>query len=115
MSPRSLFISRSTAVSLSGEFSFEDFETMARGGEKTQKQVQFLCPEMNHLFVEHGSLFHSTELENCPRLQLVLCFQLLIEEDDPRTFAPNADSELYPKKGKGLNPPPTFEILLSNS
>ena len=34
------------------ELSFEDFETMARGGEKTQKQVQFLCPKMNHLSVD---------------------------------------------------------------
>ncbi len=34
------------------ELSFKDFETMARGGEKTQKQVQFLCPKMNHLSVD---------------------------------------------------------------
>ena len=34
------------------ELSFEDFETMAHGGEKTQKQVQFLCPKMNHLSVD---------------------------------------------------------------
>ena len=34
------------------ELSFEDFEAMARGGEKTQKQVQFLCPKMNHLSVD---------------------------------------------------------------
>ena len=34
------------------ELSFEDFETMARGGGKTQKQVQFLCPKMNHLSVD---------------------------------------------------------------
>ena len=27
-------------------------ETMAGGGEKTQKQVQFLCPKMNHLSVD---------------------------------------------------------------
>ena len=25
---------------------------MAGGGEKTQKQVQFLCPKMNHLSVD---------------------------------------------------------------
>jgi len=30
----------------------EDFETMAGGGETTQKQVQFLCPQMNHLYVD---------------------------------------------------------------
>jgi hypothetical protein len=34
------------------ELSFEDFEMMAGGGEKTQKQVQFLCPKMNHLSVD---------------------------------------------------------------
>jgi len=28
------------------------FEMMADGGEKTQKQVQFLCPKMNHLSVD---------------------------------------------------------------
>ena len=31
------------------ELAFEDFEMMAGGGVKTQKQVQFLCPKMNHL------------------------------------------------------------------
>ena len=34
------------------ELAFEDFELMAGGGEKTQKQVQFLCPKMNHLSVD---------------------------------------------------------------
>ena len=34
------------------ELSFADFETMAGGGEKTQKQVQFLCPKRNHLSVD---------------------------------------------------------------
>ena len=34
------------------ELSFEDFETLAGGGEKTQKQVHFLCPKMNHLSVD---------------------------------------------------------------
>ena len=34
------------------ELSFEDFEMMAGGGEKTQKQVQFLCPKMDHLSVD---------------------------------------------------------------
>ena len=29
-----------------------DFETMAVGGVKTQNQVQFLCPKMNHLSVD---------------------------------------------------------------
>ena len=33
------------------ELAFEDFETMASGGVKTQKQVQFLCPKMNHISV----------------------------------------------------------------
>ena len=31
------------------ELAFEDFEMMANKGVKTQKQVQFLCPKMNHL------------------------------------------------------------------
>ena len=34
------------------ELSFEDFETMAGGGENTQKQFQFLCPKMNHLSMD---------------------------------------------------------------
>jgi len=34
------------------ELTFEDFETMAVVGVKTQKQVQFLCPKMNHLSVD---------------------------------------------------------------
>jgi len=29
-----------------------DFEMMANKGVKTQKQVQFLCPKMNHLSVD---------------------------------------------------------------
>ena len=37
---------------LTEELSFKDFETMARGGKETQKQVQFLCPKMNHLSVD---------------------------------------------------------------
>jgi len=37
------------------ELSFEDFEILARGGEQTQKQVQFLCPKMNHLPVDESS------------------------------------------------------------
>ena len=36
------------------ELAFEDFEMMAGGGEKTQKQVQFLCPKMNHLSVDEN-------------------------------------------------------------
>ena len=43
---------KDTKKSRGEELSFEDFETMARGGEKTQKQVQFLCPKMNHLSVD---------------------------------------------------------------
>jgi hypothetical protein len=34
------------------ELAFEDFEMMANKGVKTQKQVQFLCPKMNHLSVD---------------------------------------------------------------
>ena len=34
------------------ELAFEDFELMANKGERTQKQVQFLCPKMNHLSVD---------------------------------------------------------------
>ena len=40
------------SLSVGEELSFEDFETMARGGEKTQKQVQFLCPKINHLSLD---------------------------------------------------------------
>ena len=34
------------------ELAFEDFEMMANKGVKKQKQVQFLCPKMNHLSVD---------------------------------------------------------------
>ena len=31
------------------ELTFEDFEELAGGGVKSQRQVQFLCPKMNHV------------------------------------------------------------------
>ena len=31
------------------ELTFKDFEEMAGGGVKSQRQVQFLCPKMNHV------------------------------------------------------------------
>ena len=34
------------------ELAFEDFEDMDGGGVKGQKQVQFLCPKMNHVSVD---------------------------------------------------------------
>ena len=34
------------------DLSFEDFEFMAGGGVKSQRQVQFLCPKMNHVSMD---------------------------------------------------------------
>ena len=34
------------------ELTFEDFEDMDGGGVKGQKQVQFLCPKMNHVSMD---------------------------------------------------------------
>ncbi len=31
------------------ELTFKDFEEMTGGGVKSQRQVQFLCPKMNHV------------------------------------------------------------------
>ena len=35
-----------------GDLTFEDFEFMAGGGVKSQRQVQFLCPKMNHVSMD---------------------------------------------------------------
>jgi hypothetical protein len=49
---RPVTFAKKFAAAKGEELAFEDFEMMANKGVKTQKQVQFLCPKMNHLSVD---------------------------------------------------------------
>ena len=56
--------------------------TMARAGEKTQKQVQFLCPKMNHLSVDEKFSMRTLKVTKKFRF---LCNKGVVHDDGTNT------------------------------